>query len=148
MTVARPVASLASRRSTLVIATVVVLPLVVVNAIGPAQTWLWLVRQAETWPARSLATAPYEIATEWNIGPSRVLGAAWVPIGVGLATLLATRGWRGLASVAISPYVFPYYLLLALLDLPRALDRIGWDAGAAVATLRARLARRAWQPVR
>lgn len=54
-----------------------------------------------------------------NFGPSRLVGAAWIPIGLALACLALWRGRIGLASVAASPYLIPYYWLFALLDLPR-----------------------------
>lgn len=82
-----------------------------------------LAGQLDSWIDRTLVTAPQEMSVIWNIGPSRILGSAWIPIGAVLAALFAWRGWLGTASVMISPYLFPYYLLMLLLDVPRALDR-------------------------
>lgn len=75
----------------------------------------------DDWLARLLQPGTLQFSSQWNIGPSRVLGAVWIPIGVALAFILARRGWLGLASLAISPHIWPYYLNMALLDGPRAL---------------------------
>lgn len=52
-----------------------------------------------------------------NLAPSRWIGGAWVPIGLALAAWLTLRGRLGLASLAASPYLFPYYLLMGILEL-------------------------------
>jgi hypothetical protein len=69
-----------------------------------------------TWLPK-LAESGGDIASSYNVGPSRLIGAWWIPIGFVLATWLTLRGWVGTASVAISPYILPYYLLMAALDL-------------------------------
>ncbi|HJP71971.1 MAG TPA: hypothetical protein VJ975_09660 [Candidatus Limnocylindria bacterium] len=79
--------------------------------------------QLDDFAERLLVTGSSELSTIWNIGPSRLLGPAWIPIGIALAAALAWKGWLGLASVVISPYLFPYYALMALLDVPRLLGR-------------------------
>lgn len=84
--------------------------------------------QLDDFVARLVSTGSSELTTQWNIGPSRLIGAAWMPVGVALAVLLAWKGWLGLASVVISPYVFPYYMLMALLDVPHVLPRRSWTA--------------------
>lgn len=68
------------------------------------------------WGARLLATGA-ELNHINNIAPSHWIGWAWVPIGLGLAVWLTWRGRLGLASIAASPYVFPYYLLMLVLEL-------------------------------
>ena len=57
-----------------------------------------------------------------NLGPTRLIGAAWLLIGIPLAGWLIWRGRLGLASVALSyPYLLPYYLLMLILELaPRS----------------------------
>jgi hypothetical protein len=80
--------------------------------------------QLDEWVTRLVATSN-ELASPWNIGPSAILGPVWIPIGVALAVLLARRGWLGLASLAITPYVFAYYLLIVLLDVPKFLALLG-----------------------
>lgn len=52
-----------------------------------------------------------------NVGPSRFLGLAWLIVGVPLAVFLTWRGRIGLASLAISPYLLPYYVIMGLLEL-------------------------------
>lgn len=80
--------------------------------------------QMGPWIERLFSTGQSELVTMWNIGPSRLIGAVWIPIGLALAAALAARGWLGLASVVISPYLFPYYMLMALLDVPRLLRAV------------------------
>jgi hypothetical protein len=65
----------------------------------------------------ALLDSSAEVGSALNFGPSRVIGLAWVPIGLALAALLARRGRLGLASLAISPYWLPYYFLMPLLEL-------------------------------
>lgn len=52
-----------------------------------------------------------------NVGPSRFIGLSWLFVGVPLAAFLTWRGRIGLASLAISPYLLPYYLIMGLLEL-------------------------------
>jgi hypothetical protein len=73
-----------------------------------------------------LVASTDEIHSIWNLGPSRVIGLWWLLAGVPLALWLTLRGRVGLASLAVSPYLLPYYFLFALLDLPGA--RPTWDA--------------------
>lgn len=47
-----------------------------------------------------------------NLGPTRILGLAWFLVGVPLAGWLTRKGRVGLAGLALSPYVFPQYLLV------------------------------------
>lgn len=87
---------------------------------------------AVLWAAGTLATG---LTDEWlpvllraggemlghpfNIGPSAIIGWTWLPIGMALAAWLTWKGRVGLASIAASPYVLPYYLLFAVLELGR-----------------------------
>ena len=58
-----------------------------------------------------------------NIGPSRFIGTIpWLVVGLPLAAWLTWKGRLGWASMAASPYWFPYYLLFAALEV----DRIRW----------------------
>jgi hypothetical protein len=52
-----------------------------------------------------------------NLGPSALIGWAWVPIGLALGAWLTWKGRLGLAALAVSPYVLPYYLVIGLLEL-------------------------------
>lgn len=71
----------------------------------------------------ALAASTAETSSVLNFGPSRLIGAAWIPIGLAIAALLTWRGKVGLASLAASPYWLPYYILMPLLDLRRSRDR-------------------------
>jgi hypothetical protein len=64
------------------------------------------------------------VASIDNIGPSALIGWAWVPIGVVLGVLLTWRGRVGLASLVVSPYILPYSGVMVLLEL-RSVSR-GW----------------------
>ena len=64
-----------------------------------------------------LTSGGSELASVYNTGPSHYIGTLWIPIGIGLAFLAARYGWFGVASVAFSPYLFHYYLLMLVLDL-------------------------------
>lgn len=60
-----------------------------------------------------------DMTNPYAIGPSRLIGAAWLVIGIPLAAVLAWKGRVGLAGLAASPYWLPYYLLFPLLELNR-----------------------------
>ena len=49
-----------------------------------------------------------------NLSPTKLLGPAWLVIGVPLAAWLTVKGRVGLAGLAISPYLLPGYLLVVL----------------------------------
>jgi hypothetical protein len=72
---------------------------------------------AADWAGRLLATARDEITHPGNIAPSRLIGVAWMPIGLVLGAWLTWRGRLGLASLAMQPYLFGYYLLMLVLEL-------------------------------
>lgn len=55
----------------------------------------------------------------YNVAPSVLIGVWWVPISLALAAVLTWRGWYGVASVVISPYLLTYYLTFVVLDLRR-----------------------------
>jgi hypothetical protein len=71
------------------------------------------------WIAALFTVAP-ELTSEFNFGPSSVIGLLWVPIGAVLAVWLTARGRLGLASLSISPYWLPYYFLMLLLEFRSA----------------------------
>jgi hypothetical protein len=69
---------------------------------------------------RFLVTLSTQFDSPNNLGPTRLVGAAWLLIAVPLGTYLTVRGHLGLASVAVSyPYVLPYYLIMLLLEVRR-----------------------------
>ncbi len=66
-----------------------------------------------------LTTLGGEQASPNNLGPTRFLGAWWLLIGIPLAAILVWRRRLGWASLAVSyPYVLPYYLMMAVMELP------------------------------
>ena len=73
----------------------------------------------ESW-LQVLASSGSELKMPFNVGPSAIVGAAWVPIGALLGIWLVRRGRVGLASLVMSPYWLPYYLLMPIADLQRA----------------------------
>jgi hypothetical protein len=68
---------------------------------------------AAAWLAVLVASSD-EMTSVLNFGPSRVIGVAWVPIGLIAAAFLTWRRRIGLASIAASPYWFPYYFMVLL----------------------------------
>jgi hypothetical protein len=68
------------------------------------------------WVAELLWT-PTIYTSPSNVGPSRFIGLAWLIVGIPLAGYLTWKGRLGLASLAISPYLLPYYLIMGLLEL-------------------------------
>jgi hypothetical protein len=89
---------------------------------------------AGTWLVALLASTD-EIASVLNFGPSRLIGLAWIPVGLAAAAVLTWRGRLGLASLAASPYWFPYYFLVLVWEaarpfVPGRIDRARPDSGA------------------
>jgi len=64
----------------------------------------------------ALTTVEAELTSDFNFGPSVLIGALWIPIGAALAVWLTARGRLGLACLAASPYWLPYYFLMLLLE--------------------------------
>jgi hypothetical protein len=73
------------------------------------------------WVQRLLETAGPEMMHPWNWLPSQWIGIAWLPFGLVLAAALTSLGWVGAASILAAPYVFPYYWMVVLWDVPRVL---------------------------
>jgi len=67
-----------------------------------------------------LVSSGSELGVSYNVGPSAVIGLAWVPTGMALAALLTWRGQVGWASLVISPYWLPYYLTIPIADLQKS----------------------------
>lgn len=79
-----------------------------VAVVASGQAWGW-------WQIL-VVQGGLEMAAEWNVGPSRIIGAWWLLVGVPLAAVLLWRGRPALSGLALSPYWLPYYLLLPLAD--------------------------------
>jgi hypothetical protein len=71
-----------------------------------------------------LLTSTDEIESAFNVGPTALIGPWWLLFGVPLGAWLFWRGWLGLAGLAITPYVLPYYLLVAPLVSRRVTSRV------------------------
>ena len=52
-----------------------------------------------------------------NLSPSQWLGWAWWPIGIALGLVAIWKGRLGLASLAFSPYLYPQYFAMLVLEL-------------------------------
>jgi hypothetical protein len=71
------------------------------------------------WLARLIQTPTTQLGIPFDVGPSRLIGSLWVPIGLALAVWLTWRGRLGWASLAASPYWLPYYLMMPFLEIRR-----------------------------
>jgi hypothetical protein len=71
------------------------------------------------WIRTLLRVGPELTDSIYNYGPSRVLGAWWLVIGVPVGVWLFWRGRVGWAGLAISPYVWAYYLFWLLPEVNR-----------------------------
>lgn len=89
-----------------------VLGLFVVHAVAVFATG-W----ADEWIVELIATPASIYTSSTNVGPSRFVGLAWMIVGLPLGAWLTWRGRLGWASLAVSPYLLPYYLLMGLLEL-------------------------------
>lgn len=100
--------------------------LVLANAVGVVATGY-----ADDWAQMLLNTGTDMIEAPFNLAPSRVIGAAWVPIGLVLAAWLTIRGRIGLAALAANPYILPHYLLFVLIELDRRRGGVSKPSAAA-----------------
>lgn len=92
---------------------------------------VYLSGHAFEWVGVLVHAGSVDMANPYAIGPSRVIGAAWLIIGIPTAVLLTWKGRLGLAGLAASPYWLPYYLLFVLLELRRSgTSASGRDRGA------------------
>jgi hypothetical protein len=76
-----------------------------------------------SWVGALLGVGDAVAVSSRDIGPSAVIGPAWVAVGALLAAILTVRGRLGWASLAASPYWLPQYLLMLLLEMV-PLDRV------------------------
>ena len=67
--------------------------------------------------ARLAETPTTQVGIAFDVGPARLVGGWWIPMGLVLAAILTWRGRLGWASLAISPYWLPYYLMMPLLEI-------------------------------
>jgi hypothetical protein len=69
------------------------------------------------WIGSLAQLGPDEIANDFNLSPSRFIGLAWLVVGLPLTAWLTLRRRLGWASLAISPYLLPYYVQMLGLEL-------------------------------
>lgn len=102
----------------------------------PLAVWLVWKRPELRWPATGMAfiAAVLTLASgqmgqwletllsyrgpAWDIGPTAVLGAWWLAVGIPLAAWFTYRGHVGWAGLAMSPYILPQYLVWPLVGRP------------------------------
>lgn len=89
---------------------------------GYAQEWL-------------LAMVLYGYSPAWNVGPTAIFGMGWFLVGAPLAGALTLAGRVGWAGLAITPYLIPIYLLMALLPSTRSRDVVDNRRASVVAAL-------------
>lgn len=102
-------------------------PLVVWLVWQHRDLWRWFVG---IFIAHALAVLATGLAFEWigamltygqapgfDIGPTRWLGLGWLIAGIPLAAFLAWKGRLGWAGLAMTPYLLPQYLLVALWEM-------------------------------
>lgn len=96
--------------------------LAVLTAIPTGYLWNWI----GSLPRSGIG----EIANDFNLSPSHLIGPGWLLIGVPLAAWLTIRGRVGWATMAISPYLLPYYVQMLGLELVKP-GRVRLAPGAA-----------------
>jgi hypothetical protein len=74
---------------------------------------------ADDWLRELLAHGSRMYDWTFNVAPSRWIGAWWLLAGIPLAGWLTWKGRVGLAALAVSPYLLPYYLMLPVLEVER-----------------------------
>lgn len=127
----------------------------------PLAAWIVWQRPQWRWPAAGFAAigiatllfpgyldallASRQVTSIDNLAPSAWIGVAWIPIGLALGAWLTWRGRVGMAALAVSPYVLPYYAMTLLWEIRAASVSRPSDSGSrplALAWSRARLSRR------
>jgi len=88
------------------------------------------------WIGSLFKTGADEIANDFNLSPSQIVGAWWLLIGVPLAAWLTMRRRLGWASLAVSPYVLPYYVQMLGLELIQPRSEADRSSGESRATSR------------
>ena len=71
----------------------------------------------DDWTANLLWSGSDYLTVAHNFSPTRLVGGAWLIVGVPLAAWLTWRGRVGLAGLAMTPYLLPPYFLMLLWEL-------------------------------
>ncbi len=72
------------------------------------------------WLSSFAGSAAKDVANTLNLSPSRFIGYWWLLIGLPAAAWLTVRGRLGWASLAVSPYLLPYWIQMLGLELVEA----------------------------
>ena len=75
------------------------------------------------WIASFAGSGARDIGNAFNLSPSRYLGVGWLVIGIPLGIWLTLKGRLGWASMAISPYLLPYWVQMLGLELVAPVER-------------------------
>lgn len=75
------------------------------------------------WIASFANSSARDVSNAFNLSPSRFIGVAWLVIGIPLAVWLTFKGRLGWASMAISPYLLPYWVQMLGLELVPPVER-------------------------
>lgn len=86
------------------------------------------------WIVSLLATPDIVYTSDVNFSPSRFIGSWWILLGAPITVVLLKRGRIGWASLALSPYLWPQYFLLAFLELVEPAHRFAAASRASAAT--------------
>ena len=78
----------------------------------------------ETWWTTVMSVTPGIQDGGLNMGPTQWLDYWWFVGGIPLAGWLTYRGRVGLAGLALSPYIWPYYLMFVVPDVNRPGTRL------------------------
>lgn len=81
---------------------------------------VWWTGLAGTWAETALRIGPELLPDLSNLSLSRFLGLWWLVLGIPLGAWFFFRGRVGWAGLAISPYIWPYYLYWLMPEANRA----------------------------
>ncbi|MGI8828263.1 MAG: hypothetical protein ACR2I5_00630 [Candidatus Limnocylindria bacterium] len=73
----------------------------------------------------ALLSEPGYTGADRDFGPTRIIGYAWLIVGIPLAAWLTYRGRVGWAGLAVSPYITPQYAMVLLLEARPMLKSAG-----------------------
>ena len=68
------------------------------------------------WIQTLISVGPQQASPDINWGPTGVIGPWWLLAGIPLGAWLLSKGYTGIAGLAMSPYLLPHYALVVLWD--------------------------------
>jgi len=81
---------------------------------------VWWTGLGVTWVETALRIGPELLPDLSNLSPSRFVGLLWLVLGIPLGAWFFFQGRLGWAGLAVSPYIWPYYLYWLLPEANRA----------------------------